>query len=122
MIPGVTGLLNFPSPDSLNGYTWTGKIDHRLSSKHQLSLRYAFNRAVDPNPFHRETAPDRCGNSPAYAHGASVRLTSTLSDRLVNEFRFGWNKNYAAFDSNCAAIFDPSPVLQWGMGGTSPLQ
>jgi Carboxypeptidase regulatory-like domain len=26
VIPGLTGLLNFPSPDSLNGYTWTGKM------------------------------------------------------------------------------------------------
>jgi hypothetical protein len=117
VIPGVTGLLNFPSPDSLNGYTWTGKIDHKLAAKHQLSLRYAFNRSVDSNPFHSETAPgiDVVG-SPAYSHGASVSLTSTLSDHLVNEFRFGWNKNYAAFDSNCAATFDPITGTALGNG------
>jgi len=117
VIPGVTGLLNFPSPDSLNGYTWTGKIDHKLATKHQLSLRYAFNRSVDSNPFHSETAPGiDVISSPAYSHGASVGLTSTLSDHLVNEFRFGWNKNYAAFDSNCAAIFDSITGTALGNG------
>jgi len=117
VIPGVTGLLNFPSPDSLNAYTWTGKIDHKLSSRHQLSLRYAFNRAVDSNPFHSETAPGiDVVNSPAYAHGASADLTSTLNNHLVNDFRFGWNKNYAAFESNCAAIFDPITGTAVGNG------
>src|SRR6185369_7942061 len=31
VIPGVSGTLNFASPDSLNAYTWTGKIDHKLT-------------------------------------------------------------------------------------------
>src|SRR6201987_6124851 len=108
VIPGLTGLLNFPSPDSLNGYDWTGKIDHKLTSKHQLTLRYAFNRSVDSNPFHSETAPGiDVVSSPAYAHGGLAGLTSTLSNTLVNDFRFGWNKNYAAFDSNCGPPVDP---------------
>src|ERR1700751_3509908 len=117
VIPGVTGLLNFPSPDSLNGYTWTGKIDHKVTSKHQLTLRYAFDRTVDSNPFHSETAPGiDVVSSPAYAHGVLAGLTSTLSSQMVNEFRFGWNKNYAAFDSNCAAIFDPITGSAFGNG------
>ena len=107
VIPGVTGLLNFASPDNLNGYTWTGKIDHKLTEKHQLTLRYAFNRSVDSNPFHSETAPGiDVISSPAYSHGVFAGLTSTLSNSLVNDFRFGWNKNYAAFNSNCSAVFD----------------
>ena len=117
VIPGLTGLLNFPSPDSLNGYDWTGKIDHKLTSKHQLTLRYAFNRSVDSNPFHSETAPGiDVVSSPAYADGVLAGLTSTLSPNIVNEFRFGWNKNYAAFDSNCAAIFDPITGAAFGNG------
>jgi hypothetical protein len=101
VIPGITGLLNFASPDNLNGYTWTGKIDHKLTNKHQLTLRYAFNRSVDSNPFHSETAPGiDVVNSPAYAHGVLAGLTSTLSNNLVNDFRFGWNQNYAAFNNS----------------------
>ncbi len=117
VIPGITGLLNFPSPDNLNSYTWTGKINHKVTSKHQLTLRYAFDRAVDSNPFHSETAPgiDVVG-SPAYAHGVLADLTSTLSSHIVNEFRVGWNKNYAAFDSNCTTIFDPITGTAFGSG------
>lgn len=35
VIPGVTGILNFASPDALNDYNWTAKIDHKLTEKHQ---------------------------------------------------------------------------------------
>jgi hypothetical protein len=108
VIPGVTGLLNFPSASRLNTYTWTAKLDHKLTEKHQITLRYIFSREVDSNPFHGELAPgiDVVG-SPAYQHGVFAGLTSTLSSSFINDFKFGWNKNYSAFNSNCASIFDP---------------
>ena len=108
IIPGVAGTLNFASPDSLNGYQWVGKIDHKITDKHQLTLRYAYNHAVDSNPFHTEFAPgiDVMGE-PSYSHGAYVGLVSTLNSRLINDFKFGWNKVFAGFLSNCAKIFDP---------------
>jgi hypothetical protein len=108
VIPGLTGILNFASPDKLNSYTWTGKIDHKLTERHQIILRYAFNRAVTSNLLHSETAPgiDIVG-LPFYSHGIFGGLTSTLSNSLVNDFKFGWNKIYFALDSNCADIFNP---------------
>lgn len=108
VIPGVTGLLNFPSTSRFNAYTWTAKVDHKLTDKHQITARYVFSREVDSNPFHGELAPgiDVVG-SPAYQHGVLAGLTSTLSTSLINDFKFGWNKNYAAFNSNCGSIFDP---------------
>ncbi|PYX95397.1 MAG: hypothetical protein DMG71_09360, partial [Acidobacteria bacterium] len=85
VIPGVTGTLNFPSPDNLNSYTWTGKIDHKITEKHQLTLRYAYNHAIDSNPFHTEFAPGLdVVSSPSYAHGVFAGLTSTLSSRTIN--------------------------------------
>ena len=108
VISNAAGQLNFPSPDSLNAYNWTGKIDHKITEKHQLNLRYAFSRSVESNQGHFEFAPGiDTLSTPAYAHGVLAGLTSTLSPRLVNDFRFGWNKNYAAFDSNCGSIFNP---------------
>src|SRR5260221_13743642 len=93
VILGLTGNLNFASPDALNSYNWTGKIDHKISEKHQLALRYAYNHSVDSNPLHTELAPgfDAFG-SPAYTHGVFAGLTSTLKSTLVNDFKFGWNK------------------------------
>jgi len=107
-LAGMTGTLLFASPDNVNNYTWTAKIDHRITDQHQLTLRYAYNHGNDSNPFHTEFAPglDVVG-SPSYSHGVLVGLTSTLNSRLVNDFKFGWNKVFAGFTSNCAGIFDP---------------
>jgi hypothetical protein len=108
VIPGLTGNLNFPSPDSLNAYTWTAKIDHKLTDKHQVALRYAYNHSIDSNPFHSEMAPGIDAiSSPAYTHGVFAGLTSTLTNSLVNDFKFGWNKLSAGFISNCSKFLDP---------------
>jgi hypothetical protein len=102
VIPGVSGTLNFASPDSLNDYTWTAKIDHKLTEKQQLSLRYAYGRSVESNQGHFELGPDLdLLSTPSYQHGVFAGLTSTFRNNLINEFKFGWNKNYAAFNSNC---------------------
>src|SRR5580704_6779887 len=107
VIPGVSGTLNFASPDSLNAYTWTGKIDHKLTEKEQLSLRYAYGRSVESNQGHSELGPGLdLLSTPSYQHGVFAGLTSTFSNRLINDFKFGWNKNYAAFNSNCN-LFNP---------------
>jgi Carboxypeptidase regulatory-like domain/TonB-dependent Receptor Plug Domain len=104
----ISAIDHFGSPDNLNSYTWTGKLDHNLTSKHQIHLRYAFSRNVDSNPFHTEFAPgiDEIA-SPSYSHGVLAGLTSTFSNTVINDFRFGWNKVYAAFNSNCGGFFDP---------------
>src|ERR1700730_1909078 len=107
VIPGVSGTLNFASPDSLNAYTWTGKIDHKLTEKEQLSLRYAYGRSVESNQGHFELGPGLdLLSTPSYQHGVFAGLTSTFRNNLINEFKFGWNKNYAAFNSNCN-LFNP---------------
>ena len=107
VIPGITGTLNFPSPDNLNAYTWTVKIDHKISEKHQLALRYAYNYSKDSNPFHSETAPglDAIASS-GNTHGVFAGLTSTLKNTLVNDFKFGWNKLSDGFFSNCTKSLD----------------
>ena len=108
VIPGISGVLDFPSPDALNAYNWTAKIDHKISEKHQLSLRYVYNDSVDSNPFHSETAPGLDAvASPSWDQGVFAGLTSTLSNTLVNDFKFGWNKLDAGFVSNCPKLLDP---------------
>jgi hypothetical protein len=118
VISDAAGTINFGSPDALNSYTWTGKIDHKLTEKHQINLRYAFNRSTESNSGHGEFAPGIDQLSvPAYAHGVLAGLTSTFSSKLVNDFRFGWNKNYAAFNSNCAGFLDPITGLDSSKNG-----
>src|SRR5215472_14691278 len=108
VIPGVAGTLHFPSPDALNGYQWVGKIDHKITDKHSLALRYAYNHANETDPFHTEFAPGiDVMAEPSYSHGVFVGLSSTLSNRFLNDFKFGWNKVFAGFESNCSEIFAP---------------
>lgn len=117
VIPGVSGKLNFASPDSLNSYNWTGKIDHKLTEKHQVALRYAFSRNVESNFDHLELAPGLdLLSTPSYQHGVFAGLTSTLKDNLINDFKFGWNKNYAAFNSNCTVFNQFTGVDPFGNG------
>ena len=114
VIPGVSGTVNFASPDSLNNYTWTAKIDHKLTEKQQLTLRYAYGRSVESNQNHLELGPGLdLLSTPSYQHGVFAGLTSTFSNSLINDFKFGWNKNYEAFNSNCT-LFNP-------ITGTDPL-
>jgi len=124
VVDGIAGNYNFPSPDSLNGYQWVGKIDHRITDKHQLTLRYAYNHAFDSNPFHTEFAPNfDVLSSPSYAHGVYAGLVSTLNNHLINDFKFGWNKVFAGFQSNCASVLDPVTgvdALGFGRDFTSP--
>jgi hypothetical protein len=108
VIQGISGTLNFASPDALNAYNWTAKIDHKITDKHQLSLRYVYNDSVESNPFHSEIAPgiDAIA-SPSYSEGLSASLTSTLRNSLVNDFKFGWNRVNASFVSNCSNELNP---------------
>jgi hypothetical protein len=124
VIDGIAGNYNFPSPDNLNGYQWVGKIDHKINDKHQLTLRYAYNHANDTNPFHTEFAPNfDVLSSPSYSHGVFVGLVSTLNNRLINDFKYGWNKVFAGFESNCASVLDPVTgvdALGFGRDFTAP--
>ena len=107
VLPGISGTLNFASPDSLNDSSWTAKIDHKITEKQQLSLRYAYGRSVESNQGHLELGPGLdLLSTPSYQHGVFAGLTSTFSNTLINDFKFGWNKNYAAFSSNCP-LFNP---------------
>jgi hypothetical protein len=117
VIPGVSGILNFASPDNLNAMNWTGKIDHKLTDKHQLSLRYAYGRTVESNFGHLELGPGLdLLSTPSYQHAVLAGLTSTFSNSLINDFKFGWNKNYAAFTSNCGLFNQFTGVDSFGNG------
>ena len=54
---GVSSFLFFPSPDSLNDYTLTGRLDYALSAKHQLTVRYTYGHSAESNPTHSEVLP-----------------------------------------------------------------
>src|SRR5581483_11496086 len=116
---GLTGTAFFPSSSATNSYNPVLKIDEQITSKHSLSMRYAYNHSFDPNPFHDDILPGNVGgvSSKAIVQGASANLTSTLSTSFINQFLFGWNKLYDNFGCTGTNVLDSvSPLDQFGNG------
>jgi hypothetical protein len=95
---GVSTTYFFPSPDSLNSYSLTGRFDHKLTEKHQLSVRYIYGHSADSNPFHDETLPGYGATSViATDHNGVISIASALSANTTNLFRGAYNQVNAGF-------------------------
>lgn len=116
---GLTGTLQFPSSSQQNSYETVAKIDHQFTQRESVSLRYGYDDFFDPNPFHADILPGNVGgyDEKAIAQGAAAHLTSTLTNTLVNDLIFGWNKNYASFGCTGISVLDsPITVDRFGNG------
>jgi hypothetical protein len=94
---------NFRTGDGLNtaGFTWSQpgstnfdhlsiKLDHALTEKHQLAFSFTREAGINGNGFMAQNFPTSIGgNSESLDYFYSLQLVSTLSPRLVNEFRYG---------------------------------
>jgi hypothetical protein len=98
---GISGNLFFPTTSATSTYNPTVKLDHRFTDRESLSLRYGYNHFFDPDAFHSDILPQPAGfgaiAEKAITQGLAAQLTSTLSNNLVNNLQFGWNRIYAAF-------------------------
>lgn len=115
---GVSTTYLFPSADPNNAYTLTGRFDHRLTDKHQLTVRYIYGHSADANPFHDEILPG-IGNTAAIStnHNGVVTLTSSLSPNMTNLFRAGYNQaNAGFFCTNHQAIDALAGMDSFGSG------
>jgi len=116
---GLQGVVFFPTSSRQSSWQATGKIDHKITDNHSLNVRYSYDYFKDPDPSHDESLPGGIGATAEKSlnQGLGVGLTSTLSSNLINDFRFGWNRIYAAFDcSNQQAIDAISGVDRFGNG------
>lgn len=102
---GATTTYFFPSPDPLNDYTLSGRLDHKLSSKHQLTVRYNYGHSAEGDAFHDEVLPGY-GNTTVVAtnHNGVVSINSVLTANSANLFRAGYNQNNAGFFCNHKAF------------------
>ncbi len=102
---GVSTTYFFASPDALNSYTLTGRLDQKLTSKHQLTVRYIYGHSNENDPFHDESLPGY-GNTAVVAtnHNGVISIASALSANTANLFRAGYNQNNAGFFCNHAGF------------------
>jgi len=108
VVSGLSGLLFYPSASRLQSDTGTIKVDYNLSKKHTLTGRYAIQQFSDPNFNHSDFLPNNLGGTSQYTRNqnAVIGLTSTLTQRLVNEFRFGANRSHQEYGCNGSKTFD----------------
>ncbi len=97
------------------------KLDHHITDRHSLSLRYGYDHFNDPNPFHDEILPNNVGaiGEKAITQGFAGTLTSTLSNTLLNNFTAGWNQLYLPFSCQGLNVLDDPSVNvvdQFGSG------
>ena len=95
---GVSTTYFFPSPDNLNQYNLTGRFDHKLTDKHQLTVRYIYGHSAETDPFHDEVLPG-LGNTSVIAttHNGVISIASALSANSANLLKAGYNQNNAGF-------------------------
>jgi hypothetical protein len=95
---GVSTLLFFPSPDALNDYTLTGRLDFAINPKEQLTVRYTYGHSAESNPAHSEVLPGIGSyDNIATAHNGGISLASTLSSNITNLARASYNQSESGF-------------------------
>jgi hypothetical protein len=118
---GYSGTAFFPSSSQQDSYQTVLKLDHHITDRHTLSLRYGYDHLTDPNPFHADILPGNVGGigTKNITQGLSATLTSTLTNSLLNSFSFGWNKLYLPFFCTGLNVLDNpdyNVVDQFGAG------
>jgi hypothetical protein len=108
IIPGISAALFYPSTSRLQSDAVTAKVDYNLTKQHVLSVRYSFNQQTDPNFDHSDFLPNNLGGTSLYLRdqNAAIGLTSTLTDRLINEFRFGGNRSHQTYGCDGSQLFN----------------
>src|SRR5579864_3288711 len=111
------GELFFPSTSKFDSRNLTAKVDQHIGDKHLLSIHGAYDQYTDPNSGHNDFLPG-IGTTAAQGHtlvgGAS--LTSTLSSRLINQAKFGYNKADLPFNCGPLDKLNVGALDQYGRG------
>ncbi len=105
---GVTGTLFFPSASRAKNENATMRIDQKLGRNNNLSVRYIFNWASDPNGFHTDTLPGGLGAvaTSQRTQSLAIGLTSTPWASFINELRFGGNRAHLFFGCGGVPTFN----------------
>ncbi|MGP0076449.1 MAG: carboxypeptidase regulatory-like domain-containing protein [Bryobacteraceae bacterium] len=97
LVDSIRGVYFFPTPIPTNAANVTFKVDQHLGEKYTLSARYIYNGSYTGDSLN-EVLPGIGGLTTAgQSHNGAVNFTAALTPRMVDEFRFGLNRNDATF-------------------------
>jgi hypothetical protein len=96
-VDSIRGVYYFPTPIPTNNANVTFKVDQHLSDKYTLSARYIYNGNYTGDSLD-EVLPGIGGLvTEVQSHNGAVTFTAAFTPKLVDEFRFGVNRNDALF-------------------------
>jgi hypothetical protein len=109
------GIQTFSNPAGFKDHQGLGNFDYIINGKHTLSMRYVYEtdpinanfpavNALEPG----NAVPGNTVSTQKANHGAVLRLTSILSNNLVNELRMGYQRNWTI--NSEAVLFHNSQV------------
>jgi len=103
------------------------KLDWRPTERHSLSASFNYLKWISPNGIQTQavintgSAVGNNGNSTVRSRYGRLSWTGVPSNRLVNEFRFGWMKDRQADEHNPALIPAETGLIQLTVQGQSRL-
>ena len=122
-VDDARGSLFFPSRTSTTGDNVTARVDHNFTPNESLTVRYTFNRFEDPNFAHTDFLPSLGGTGTLQRRqNATIRLTSFLGQRFVNDLRIGGNRiNFPLTCQGLNTLNSFSEIDSFGRGLDFPL-
>lgn len=106
-LAAFTTLSNAP----YHGRQYSGRVDWHINDKHSLFVRFSHDGNTNSGPFGTPTPPSNFVSNTNWADQSLLGITSVLSPRLVNEFRFSYwywqNRNIPAPCNGCLDASGP---------------
>ncbi|MBZ5554163.1 MAG: TonB-dependent receptor [Acidobacteriia bacterium] len=117
-LPGQS--LNFHFEQSLSDITdnFSGRIDHKLTNKDNLSFSYNFRRS---DSLSSQGYPDLSSTTSSRGQNFSASYTHTFNDRLLNEVRYQFNRLRFSVLNNFAFVNDVAGQLGITGASSSPI-
>ncbi len=116
----ASGSLNESSANTLNGDTWTLRVDQILrGGKDALFVKYGQSPSVAVSPgltFISTNLPGFGASSSVEPRDVTIGYTAALTSNLINNFRFGFGRSNPEFPAN--SPFAPGPQIIF-LDGTS---
>ncbi len=98
-LPSVAGFGTL-APAPYRGKQFSGRVDYRYNDKHSMFIRYSHDGNTNSGPFGTPVPPSNFVSNRNWVDQYLLSVTSVVSDKLVNDFRFSFqywqNRNIPA--------------------------
>jgi hypothetical protein len=95
-IGDASSKVNFAKPDHQDFHDLLGKVDHVLTSKDRLSVRYAYDRFTKLPIFDSANFLTYTDGSTIVSQNILIHETHTFNPSLLNSYRFSYSRDAAS--------------------------